>query len=73
MDEETRYQILIAVSGVVVFIVAAVVVGMMYGQDGGAVTAMTPTGGLALVGTVALFILVMAGLGVWLERQEFES
>ena len=73
MDAETRYQVLIAVGGVLVFIVAAVLVGVTYGENGNSVTAMTPTGGIALVGTVALFILVMAGLGVWLERQEFES
>ena len=74
MDQNTRYQILIAIGGVLAFVVAAVAVGSAFGESGnGVVTSMTPTGGLALVGTIAFFILLMAGLGVWLERQEFDS
>jgi peptidoglycan/LPS O-acetylase OafA/YrhL len=73
MEEETRYQIAIAIGGVLVFVAAAAVVGTMYGVNGEGVNAMTSTGGLALVGTIVFFILVMAGAGVWLDSQEFDS
>ncbi|MEF8776628.1 MAG: hypothetical protein V5A43_09035 [Haloarculaceae archaeon] len=74
MDKETRYQILIAIGGVLAFIAVAVAVGSVFGEDANAaVTAMSPTGGIALVATIAFFILLMAGLGIWLERQDFES
>ena len=73
MDEETRYQIVIAIAGVLLFVVATVIVGMLYGEGTNGVTSIQPAGAPALVGPIALFILLMAGLGVWLDRQDFES
>lgn len=36
-------------------------------------TQVTATGGIAIVGVMVLFILLMAGAGLWLARQDFDS
>ena len=69
LDGETVRQILVAGLAVVAFVVALVVVGQTYGTGDG--SAISATGGLALVGLLGGFILVMALIGIWLDRQEF--
>jgi hypothetical protein len=70
-DEETIRQILLALVAVAVFVAALVVVGQTYATSNGA--ALSATGGLAMIGLLAGFILLMALVGLWLERQEFDS
>lgn len=45
--------------------------GTINGTD--ASTAFTPTGGIALVVLLGAFILLIAGAGLWLEGQDFDS
>jgi hypothetical protein len=45
--------------------------GTINGTD--ASTTFTPQGGIALVALLAAFILLIAGAGLWLERQDFDS
>lgn len=45
--------------------------GTINGTDAG--TRVTETGGIALVGVLGAFIVLMAVAGLYLERQEFES
>ena len=71
LDGETVRQILVAGLAVVAFVVALVVVGQTYSTNGG--SAISATGGLALVGLLGGFILAMALVGFWLERQDFDS
>ena len=70
-DGETVRQIVVSGLAVVMFVVALVVVGQTYGTSDG--SAISATGGLALVGLLGGFILVMALIGLWLERQDFDS
>lgn len=69
LDRETIFQIVVSTAIVGLFIAAAAYVSRTYSSNGG----MTTTGGFALVGAIVLFILLMAGAGLWLERQEFDG
>lgn len=71
LDGETVRQILVAGLAVAVFVSGLVVVGQTYGTNNG--STVSPTGGLALVGLLGGFIAVMALVGIWLERQDFDS
>jgi anaerobic C4-dicarboxylate transporter len=61
IDSEMRRKIGVSVVAVSVFILIILWIGATYGG-----TALSATGGLALVGSIVLFIVVMAGVGVWL-------
>jgi hypothetical protein len=71
LDRGTVRQILIAGLTVVAFVGALVAVGQTYGTNGG--STISATGGLALVGLLAAFIVLMALVGLWLERQDSDS
>ena len=59
MDRETLTEVAVSSVAVGLFLVVLVVVGLVYPDLAGA-------GGLALVGSIVLFVLVMAGAGYWL-------
>jgi small neutral amino acid transporter SnatA (MarC family) len=61
IDRETLYQVIVSAGAVALFIAVA------------AVVTTTEQNGLALVGTIALFIVLMAVAGLWLERQDFDG
>lgn len=63
LEEGMLRKIGISVAVVGLFIVLIVFIGTSYGSDG-----LGSAGGLALVGSIALFILVMAGVGLLLVR-----
>mgnify|MGYP006303929679 FL=1 len=60
MDAEMRRKIVVSIVSVGVFFAVFIGIGATFGPDLGS------TGGLALVGSVALFILVMAAAGIFL-------
>lgn len=62
LEAEMRRKIAVSVVAVGVFIALIVGIGAAF-PDG-----LGGTGGLALVGSIVLFILVMAGVGVFLSR-----
>lgn len=64
IDEEMRRKIAASVAAVGLFIVLVLFVGATYNHGG-----LSPTGGYALVGAIAVFILVMAGIGFFLARK----
>lgn len=66
-ERETVLQIVISAAAVLLFVAAAALVSQTY-MDG---TSIEPTGGIALVGVIGLFIVVMTAAGLWLERQQF--
>jgi len=72
IDGEMVRQVALSVGAVAVFVAAAVAVSTTHGETATG-TDLTPTGGLALVGVLALFIAAMAIAGLWLERQDFDS
>ncbi|MDQ2055450.1 MULTISPECIES: hypothetical protein [Halobellus] len=61
IDAEMRRKIVVSIVSVGAFFALFVGIGVTYGPDLG------DTGGLALVGAIALFVLVMAGVGVYLQ------
>jgi hypothetical protein len=63
IDAEMRQKILVSVVSVGFFIALIVGVGVTYNESG-----LAGNGGLILVGTIALFVLVMAVVGVLLDR-----
>ncbi|SFR33413.1 DUF7472 family protein [Halogeometricum limi] len=63
LEAEMRRKILVSVVAVGFFIALIVGVGATY-NDGG----LAGSGGLVLVGTIALFVLVMAVVGFLLDR-----
>lgn len=69
IDAEMRRKIAVSLAATVSFVVLLVVVGMEYGEpstDGGVV--LQQPGGIVFVGLFALFVFVMAGVGVYLDR-----
>lgn len=67
IERETLVQIAISTVAFVTFVAAAVVVSTTYATDG----TLSQQGGVALIGAIGLFVVVMLGAGLWLERQEF--
>lgn len=67
LDRETVYQVLVSLAAVGLFIGAAVVVTETFSVNGN----ISDQGGFALLGTILMFILVMAVAGLWLERTDF--
>ena len=63
IEAEMRRKILVSIVAVAVFIGIIVGIGVTF-DDGG----LGSTGGLALVGSIVLFVLLMAGIGVFLSR-----
>lgn len=54
-------EIVVSITVVVVFVGVLVGIGLRWNRND-----LGPTGGLALVGAIALFVLVMAGVGLGL-------
>lgn len=65
LSAESRRQIILSLVAVGFFIVLMIGIGVTYnGQE------LAPEGGLALVGAITLFVLVMGGIGVYLARKD---
>lgn len=69
LDRETIYQIAVSIAAVGLFIGAAIVVTNRFSANGN----ISGEGGLALIGAIVLFILLMGVAGLWLERQDFDG
>lgn len=63
VDEEMRRKIAVSVAAVTLFVVALVGVGAAYNSGG-----LTETGGYALVGVIAAFVVLMSAVGLYLAR-----
>lgn len=60
-------QVGLSTGAVLLFIAGSVYVSTMYGTNGD----LSPEGGVAIVATIAGFILLMLIAGLWIERREF--
>jgi len=65
MDRETKLEIVVGAAGVGLFILALIFIGTQFG-DG----TMNERAGIALVGAIAGFVVVMTLLGYWLSGQK---
>jgi polyferredoxin len=66
IEREAILQVIISAISLVTFVAATVYVAMTYSANG----SLTPQGGVALVGAIGLFVIVMLGAGLWMERQD---
>jgi len=66
IERETVVEAAISFGAVFLFIAAVVVAGMQFRTNGN----ITETGGLAMLGAIGLFVVVMTAVGFWLARQE---
>ncbi|MFB6080998.1 MAG: hypothetical protein ABEJ81_08375 [Haloferacaceae archaeon] len=64
LEEGMVRKITVATATVVGFLVLIVLIGIVWGGSQG----LGPAGALALVASIVLFILAMAGVGVYLDR-----
>jgi len=67
IERETLVQVAISTVAFVVFVAASIYVASSYSTNG----ALSQQGGVALVGAIGLFVVVMLGAGLWMERQNF--
>jgi hypothetical protein len=67
LDRETVTQIVLSFVAVLLFIAGSIFVSTNYGTNGN----LTQQGGVALVATIGLFVVVMLAAGLYLERREF--
>ncbi|SEH36571.1 hypothetical protein SAMN05192561_10128 [Halopenitus malekzadehii] len=70
IDAELRRQIVVSLAAVLVFVVGLVAVGSRFGTGSGSTDgiSLAPAGGIALVGLLGGFVLLMALVGVYLMR-----
>jgi hypothetical protein len=64
IEAEMRRKILVSIVTVTVFIGIIIGIGVTFTDGGG----LGSTGGLALIGSIILFVLLMAGVGVFLSQ-----
>lgn len=68
MERGRQLEIAVSVSVVALFVLLIVLIGRAFNTG-----QMSPTGGLALVGAIAAFVLVMAAVGIglayWLNEE----
>jgi polyferredoxin len=67
IERETIAQIAISAIAFATFIAASVFVSLTYSAN----DHLTQQGGVAIIGAIGLFVVVMLGAGIWMERQEF--
>lgn len=64
VERETVVEAAVSVVAVLLFVVALVAVGASYGGQ-----QLDRTGGVAIVGTIVAFVLLMSAVGVYLDRR----
>ncbi|MUV89383.1 hypothetical protein GJ629_05260 [Halapricum sp. CBA1109] len=67
MERDDATELTAVVIGVALFIGVLAFVGMQYGTEAG--RAVRSGGGLALVGSLVFFVLMMAGIGFWIAER----
>jgi hypothetical protein len=73
VDKKTSAQILVSIGAIGLFIAGLIALAAQYGTKSNGAIEMSPTGGLVLVGFIALFIIAMPIFGYVLEQAELNS
>lgn len=73
VDKKTGAQILVSITAIGLFVAGLVVLSGQYGTESNGAIEMSPAGGLALVGFIALFIVAMPVFGYLVERADLDS
>jgi len=66
LPRETVVEAAAADAVVTAFIAAMLAIGATYGRGSNGVRGLTPEGGIALVGVIAAFVILVTLVGVWL-------
>lgn len=66
IERETLVEIVVSVGAVGLFVAAIITIGVTFGEEGH----LDEAGGLALVGAIALFIVLMTVVGYWFSGRE---
>jgi hypothetical protein len=73
VDREVGAQLVASFVAIALFIAGLIVLSQQYGQQVNGAIELSPTGGLAAVGFIAVFIVLMPVFGYLVERREFDS
>lgn len=74
LDRETIAQVLVSITAVGLFIAGLVALSTTYGTEvADGVIDISPSGGMMLVGFIALFIVIMPVFGYLIERRDFDG
>ncbi|MXR51546.1 hypothetical protein GRX03_08005 [Halovenus sp. WSH3] len=73
IDKKTSAQIVASLVAIGLFIVGLIVLASQYGTTRNGAIEMSPTGGLALVAFIALFIVAMPVVGYLIETADLDS
>jgi uncharacterized membrane protein len=73
LDRATIAQVVVSVIAVAMFVAGLVVISTMYGSDSGEGVQISSEGGMALLGLMAVFIIVMPALGYMVERMKSDE
>lgn len=79
MDRKTVFELAAAVFIILSFTAGVYAVSQSYADTGNETTnssvppAVSPEGGLALVGTIAAFILLVAAVGLFMYTRDFDE
>ena len=75
IDADLRRKTLVSAVAVGIFLVSFIAIGVTFStpiSDGSGI-AFSSTGGFAVVGALAGFILLMAVVGIWLDRTDTDD
>jgi len=73
LDRATIAQVVVSVIAVAMFVAGLVVISTMYGSESGGEVQVSADGGLALIGLIAAFIIVMPALGYMVEQMKSDE
>ncbi len=73
VEKETGAQLLASLVAIGLFVIGLVVLSQQYGEQVNGAIELSPTGGIALVGFIAVFIVAMPVFGYLVERRDFDS
>jgi hypothetical protein len=69
IDADLRRKTIVSAAAVVLFLVSLIGIGVTFGGGAG----FSSSGGLALVGALVGFVLLMAVVGLWLDRADDDA
>ncbi len=73
VEKETGAQLLAALVAIGLFVAGLIVLSQQYGEQVNGTVELSPTGGIALVVFIAVFIVAMPVFGYLVERRDFDS
>lgn len=73
VERKTGAQLVASFVAIGLFVAGLIVLSQQYGEQVDGAIELSPTGGLAIVGFIAVFILAMPVFGYLVERRDFDS